>query len=83
MEVHLVHNNYNPAKMFCSSRQHNSFVEESKDQLFLPARRFPGMSGEYSTGHGDCSIYTCVKCEQYGGFTGVLHESYARVKIYT
>ena len=37
----------------------------------------------YSTGHGDYSIYTRVKYEQYGGFTRVLHESYVRVKIYT
>ena len=36
----------------------------------------------YSTGHGNCSIYTRVNCVQYGGFTRKMHVKNTRVELH-
>ena len=36
----------------------------------------------YSTGHGNCSIYTRVNCVQYGGFTRKMHVKNTHVELH-
>ena len=62
---------------FLGIGSHNPVTCNSLYCLHLPRLNQPeNLLKIYSTGHGHCSIYTCVNCGQYGGFTCKIHAKF-------